>query len=82
MAITTTVSANFGTKKNPDVRNIKFKAFKKSVRVTVKGMPTLAVYPSEQAGFVVMIAGKAASGLVTAKTPEAAYKKAVKAFWK
>jgi hypothetical protein len=74
------VQANFGTKKNPDVRTIKFKTIKGQVIVTVKGMPELGIV-TEGKRVIAYMDGEATTYCVSAKTPEAAYKKAVKAFW-
>lgn len=79
------VAAKFG---RDDVRTIKFVARRNRVRVICKGLPTMTVVQrrpgARDAGmFEAGCPGnKGIINFVTARTPEAAYKKAVRHLWK
>jgi len=82
MAIRTTVAANFGTKRNPAVKNIRFVATAKKVTVSAKDLPKIVIRQDEQGGFVALVNnGKRKTPTFFAKNPEVAYKRAVRASW-
>jgi hypothetical protein len=79
------VDAKFG---RDDIRTIKFVARKNRVRVSCKGLPIMTVMQrrpgaSDAEMFEAGCPGKGGIiNFVTARTPEAAYKKAVRHLWK
>lgn len=80
-----TVACTFG---RDDVRTIKFTATPRKVRITCKGMPPMRVQPRragahDEGNYEASI--KLPSGViefVTARTPQAAYRKGVRRLWK
>lgn len=83
--IVSKVAAKFG---RDDVRTIKFVARKNRVRVSCKGLPLMTVTQRRDEArdaemFEAAVPGKRGFvDFVTGRTPEAAYKKAVRHLWK
>jgi hypothetical protein len=76
------VACKFG---RDDVRTVRFSAGPKQVRVTCKGKPALIIRPGSNGKFIAFCNTEplvAVREFTLAGTPAAAYRQAVRRFWK
>lgn len=81
MKVVERVTCKFGRN---DVRVLKFTKTDKRVRVSCKGLPALTIRPckTDHKGFEASVRRENCIEFVTARTPEAAFKKGVRRLWK